>query len=435
MKNKLSLCILCFIFLVIAGCGSGGGVQDIALITQAKKEIKRLRNALEEYKLDYETYPAQGSDLKVRLAPYLSKFFYYKGEETSEYTRSVLSAQNNLNQVRNALSGFGMIKEPEIKEMFSNIQKSFELYVAVLNGKDEKISSVSSQLVKLKETIENLKIQELKILKQDSLIEVIAKVIVNVDSLIPNAQEEELKHFGNIRNTFRWYESELLDKKLDEETELYSPQGELTALKENEDSLHLMQILPLQELIESYYEINSEIDYCDFLVATQKDIDRALKLVSMLDDKMPKAKESSIIVQAEASLQRMADVIRDYRKGKGEFPKQDVNIDSILHPYFVETTMSGGRIDRWQNALNWFYSGPIYESEDPYESFTIKAEVNNPARTPIFVQVRIENKWDEVVNAFSGAPIYTTSDSIQTYFIKARANDNALTWVTERPPK
>lgn len=422
-------------WLLASGCESGGGVQDIALVKQAKREIRRIRNALEEYKLDYGAYPAQGSDLKVKLAPYLSKLFYSGGEETSEHTRIVLGAQNNLNQIRNALSGCNMIKDPEVKEIFSNIQESIRLHEAVLNGKDEEISSVSSGLSKLQTAIEGLKVQELKSLKRDSLIEVIAQIIETVESLIPDAIGEELEHLENIKNTFRWYEADILGKKLAEEKELYSPQGELVALKEKGDSVYLKQILPLQKLIDSYYELGSGIDYCDFLLATQKDIGRALKLVSMLDAKMSEAKESGIIVQAEATLRQMADAIRDYRREKGEFPKQGTNIDSILHPYFVETMMSDECIDRWSDALSWFHSGPVYKTNDPRVNFTIEAQVNNEVHTPVMVKARIENKWDEIIGAFSEAPIYETQDSAQAYFIKARAKDSGLTWVTERPPK
>ncbi len=452
LKIKWEFCILYFAFLIFMGCESGGGVQDIALVKQAKREIRRIRNALEEYKLDYGAYPAQGSNLKVKLAPYLSKLFYSGGEETAEYTRSVLGAQNNLNQIRNALSGCNMIKDPEVKEIFNNIQESIKLHEAVLNGKDEEISSVSSGLSKLQEAIEGLEVQELKSSRRDSLIEVIARIIETVNSLIPDThlymsrdgsqspvetgrEGEELEHLENIKNTFRWYEADMLGKKLAEKKELYSPQGELVALKEKGDSVYLMRILPLQKLIDSYYELGSGMDYCDFLLATQKDIGRASKLVSMLDAKMPEAEESGVIVQAEATLRRMADAIRDYRKEKGEFPKRDTNIDSILHPYFVETTMSGECIDRWSDALSWFHSGPVYKTNDPRVNFTLEAQVNNEVHTPVMVKARIENKWDEVIGAFSEAPIYETPDSTQVYFVKARAKDSGLTWVTERPPK
>ncbi len=422
-----------FLFFVFIGCQSGGGFQDIALVKQAKGKLRQIRNALEEYKLDYGTYPAEGSDLKVKLAPYLSKLFYFTGEETSEYTRITLGAQNNLNQIRNVLSKCSMIKDPEVKEIFDDIQESLKLHEAVLDGKEEEISSVSTELSKLQKVLDGLKPLELKDLKQDSLVNVASLIIASVETSIPSFQGEALKRLENIKNTFKCYKADLLGKKLNGKKELYSPQGELAALREITDSL---SILPLQELIDSYYELKSGIDYCDFLLTIQRDIEeRASKLVSMLDAKMPEAKRAAIVVQAEASLRKMADVIRDHRREKGRFPEQGVNLDSILHPYFVETTMSGEQIDRWVDALSWFNSGPLYKTDNPDMGFMLEAQVNNLARTPIFIKVRIENKWDEVISAFSGLPTYKTPDSTQTYFIKARANDTGLTWVTERPPK
>jgi type II secretory pathway pseudopilin PulG len=74
IMNKL-LCVLITIIIGLAfiGCQQKGTVSDKARIQQADRAIKFIRNALEEYYVDHNTYPADGADLEKVLMPYMPK--------------------------------------------------------------------------------------------------------------------------------------------------------------------------------------------------------------------------------------------------------------------------------------------------------------------------------------------------------------------------
>jgi hypothetical protein len=420
-----------FLLLTLCGCQSSGGFHDLAFVKQAQKGIRGIRNALEEYKMDYGTYPGPDCDLGAVLRPYLSKTLYSEGKGATEFTRAVLAAQNNLNQVTNAVSGCSRIRDIRVKEAYTRIQESLKSYEGVLAGMDQDILPVGAEIEKLKISIDGLNPTGTKSLNKTLLIEVAGKIIEATDLLAQTGAEDEVKHLANIKSTFQWYKANLQGETLDEEVERYSPETEIVALKKVAPE---SSIVELEELVNSYCRLESARDYCDFLMAMQVDIDRGMQLVAMLDESIADAKKAAVVVQAQAALHKMADAIRDHRRKEGRFPEADVDIDLMLHPYFVETTMSGERIDRWEKVLNWFSEGPTYKTEDARVSFEISARVNNQAQTRISGKVDVQNQWPKIVELFSGPPVYETPDSSYTYFLKVRAKDSGLTWVTERPP-
>ena len=337
-SQKFLFSVLCPLFSVFCllsfyGCQGEGGVRDIALLRQAQKELRAIRNALEEYKIDHNTYPPEGSDLSIVLAPYISKILYSEGKDIPIHTKSVMRAKINLKQITNALSGCDRIKDAQVKTSCDHIRELLNAYEIVLNGKEVKIVPLRDEI-------------------------------------------------SNLRN-----------------------------------------------LIDGLDSIDQIIDICE-------ELDKALKVVPIVEQTMKETGKSAVIVQAQSSLHRMADAIRDYRRGKGKFPEPDASIDSVLHPYFIETTMSGEQIDRWQDALSWFASTPVYRTQDPDVEFELEATVNNEAKTHIISKMRVLNQWSEIVRTFAdNSVVYTTPDSTSTYFLKSRARDSGLTWVTERPHK
>ncbi|MDI6840214.1 MAG: hypothetical protein QMD71_05130 [bacterium] len=421
--------------LIGLGCQGGGGFSDIAKVKQAARELRRIRNAIEEYKLDRNSYPCNGSDLKVKLAPYLSKLSYSEGREVAKQTAILMGAENNLAQIRSALSGCARIKEEKIETVFAHVQEVINLYEKELKGKPQQATSILPDIQKMYTLINDLRLQELKSLKQDSLLLLGTQIIGTIDSILPKVKENEKEHLQNIRNTFEWYKVELIGKKPKKVVELYSPEGEITALKETSEDTSL--VLNLQKLVNSYRELESASNYSDFLLTVQKDIEKVLALISLFEEKRKSISEAATIVQAQSTLHRMANALRDYRKENGRFPNQGVQIDSLIHPYFIETTMSGERIDRWPAVLEWFSGGAnsiMYKTRDPEKEFVLEAKVNNKARTSIKCEVTVQNQWDKITEVFSYQPIYTTSDSTSNYFIKVRAKDTGQTWLTDRPP-
>ena len=434
-------CLLFVAFVFFVGCQGGGGFHDIAKVKQTTHELRRIRNAIEEYKLDHGYYPCEESDLETKLAPYLSKLVYSEGKEAASYSGIVLGAENNLSQMRSALSGCARIKDERISSIFADVQESLELYQKELRGEPVDASdrlgsqySILPEIKKIQSLIDSLRPEETKSSQKDSLLLLGTQIAESIDSLIPMVGEEE--HLKNISNTFKWYNAKLLKKELKEEVrpqgaELYSPEGEIEALKETIKDMDI--ILNLQKMVSSYRTVESFIDYYDFLLATRRDLDRISKLVSLFEGKRNTVKEAAIIVQAQTTLHRMADALRDYRKEKGKFPSQDTGIDSLLHLYFIETKMGGEQIDRWSSALGWFSDGYIYKTKDPTTGFVLSAKVNNKTHTRIRCAVSVQNQWDKITSVFACPPIYTTPDSTHTYFIRVRAKDTGRTWVTDRP--
>jgi hypothetical protein len=62
------LCLL-VVLVILAGC-SGGGYKDEALKKQASRSLQRISGALEQYRLEFKTYPGNGADLGEVLAKY-----------------------------------------------------------------------------------------------------------------------------------------------------------------------------------------------------------------------------------------------------------------------------------------------------------------------------------------------------------------------------
>jgi len=55
--------------VLVVGCG-GGGYKDEALLRQARRSLQRIAAALEQYRIENESYPPGGSDLGLRLEKY-----------------------------------------------------------------------------------------------------------------------------------------------------------------------------------------------------------------------------------------------------------------------------------------------------------------------------------------------------------------------------
>jgi type II secretory pathway pseudopilin PulG len=74
IMNRL-FCILIAIILALGfiGCKQKGSVSDKARIQQADRAIIFVRNAIEEYYTDHNTYPPDGANLEEVLMPYMPK--------------------------------------------------------------------------------------------------------------------------------------------------------------------------------------------------------------------------------------------------------------------------------------------------------------------------------------------------------------------------
>jgi len=86
---RLGVAILCVIaaLYLLTGC-EGGGYKDEALKKQATRSLQRISGALEQYRMEFKSYPAHGADLEKAL----SKYFVATdtaGNVTNEWTKLV----------------------------------------------------------------------------------------------------------------------------------------------------------------------------------------------------------------------------------------------------------------------------------------------------------------------------------------------------------
>jgi hypothetical protein len=92
MKNLIFLVLLIAIALTVTNCERKGTITDISRIKQAEKAILHVRNALEEYYIQHNTYPPQGVDLREVLAPYMPKTMLAGGDSISRWEKEIVPA-------------------------------------------------------------------------------------------------------------------------------------------------------------------------------------------------------------------------------------------------------------------------------------------------------------------------------------------------------
>lgn len=418
------------------GCQEQGGFHDIALVKQAEKNLRMIRNAIEEYKIDHNTYPRPGTSLNKALAPYLSKTIFHEGKKIAKHTGIVGSAENKLNQIRENIVCVRRLKDEKIKEKVASLEYAIRVYEQELAAKPE--TTVIKQEYSSKKNVEEivdlingLSPDSLKKVKADSLMALSGKILSYTDRLNQLiAKPEAREYLENIKIAFEFYREKIKGPKPKKEKAMYPPEGEINELKNliENDSL----LLPLEQMVKKYRAIESDRDYYEYLLECTKTLLKLVPIFASYEKTKEEMKKSALILQAQATLRKMADVIEGYRKQSGAFPEQDIDIDEFLHPYFIETTISGEQIDRWEKAKNLFSSGPDYTSTSNH--FILKAHVNDIENTSIQIIAEVVAQWNKITSAFAEGLIYETIDPKKTYFLKVKAKDSRKTILTDRPP-
>ena len=436
--------ILVVFIVCIMGCGQAGGFKDIARIRQAERNLRRIRNSLEEYKVDKGYYPGPNADLKEALAPYFLRVVHDEGKDAPKYAAIVTDARNRLEDIRNIIGDARMLMEGKINEDSTRIKVAFENIEMALNNYESALAAERGTtltflpqdecdtLMKfIKKENPDIKVRELK----DSLIILGDNIISESDSLTNIISDTSYaSYLKNIRNTFERYEIELSGKRAPP-GEIYFPKEELQSLKEalKDDSLIVKK---LEDMLTDYTELKDRRNVYEGLIEAMDDLKRAKILLTKYErEKKEKVIKYSVILIAQKNLRKIGETIEAYRKREGTYPgNKTIDLEKIAHPYFVEKTISGEVFDRWESSMAFFAEGPIYYTSDSTSSFVLKAKVNDEDKTPIFYKATLKNSWDEIVSVFASGPNYTTPDSTETYFLTARANDSGKTIVTDRPP-
>ena len=92
MKSLIFFVLMIALILTVSNCERKGTITDITRIKQAEKAIIHVRNALEEYYIEHNTYPLQGVDLREALAPYMPKTMLVGGDSISRWEKDILPA-------------------------------------------------------------------------------------------------------------------------------------------------------------------------------------------------------------------------------------------------------------------------------------------------------------------------------------------------------
>lgn len=405
--------------MIVVGCTQRGGIKDKALVKQAQKSINIIKNAIEEYKIDNKSYPEENSNLKELLAPYLSRAIYSESKVVTSAEKVLLNAQNKLEEIKEKLKQFERIEE--IKKEFAQSCEGIKEWENLLNGREGEVSKLKESVTKIKTKLQKInpqqKVKEIK----DSLLLSIGESKKIINLLLPQVKKRE--HLLNIKKTLEWEEAKLKGEKITPE-ERYSLESELFYLQEEIPDTHV--------LVASIATLNSLKErqiYYNYVSQLSPKVDTLLTLISSLLPFLPSVHQSGIIISAYSYLHKMADAIQDYKRENGKFPSENINIDSLLHHYFVETTISGKIIDRWEEVCSWFTSPIDYKLLENGFSLQSKAKDNN--NTLIKIEVKLHNKWEELISSFDTPPIYTTCEG--GYFLKAKAKDSGKTWVSARP--
>jgi len=456
MYKKILL--LSLAILTVFACQRGGGYRDMAMITDAKRSLRGVKNALEEYWVDNATYPEEGADLEAVLKPYFLRVRYKENEDAAIHAASIQNARNQLDNITNLLANVKRQIVPRLDsslqvKMLSHIEgvqnlisqymleiEAIEIPQVGIDAEDE----FKAMLDILKEMNPELVISEI----DDNLVRKGQEIIQSLDELKKRMAERLLDSVrvanatykaDAISRTFKVYEAYLTHQPL-AQAEVVIPEREFENIETVLDTLAfdslLIQVMEdIKGGINQYRSLEMRKDDMAGLLSGIQMIKRATAIMSKYEGTIRKnVHTSAIILEANVALHKMAEAIESYRRETGIYPSDDADLDSILHPRFIEITMGGDTIDRYEENLSYLDGFPSYLVVDPTSRFELRARVANEARTPIFSRVEIVSDWKKVVSAFAQGPTYRTIDPKVTYFLTAMAKDSRKTLICERSP-
>lgn len=448
---------LCIVALLVLTCQGGGGYRDRAMITDAERNLGNIRNALEEYWVDNGTYPKEGTNLEKALHPYFLKIRIKENKDAPLHSANVENARNQMENAegflyrvkRQAVPLLDSISKDALLSHIERIEELINQYRVEIEGGKAAIDINANQEF-------SSMLAQLKSMNPDSIIdktegELIdrGKEIINKLGVLKNAvsglemdplkKTDIISKIDAISQTFRVYEATLTHQTF-AEAQVVVPEHEIgdieIMLGDVELTAEQLGILEdVKQLINQYRSLEIKYDDAEIFKGSIQSLERASAIIYAYENTLRRDVQiSSVILQANIALRKMANALEDYRRDNGQYPPQDINLDSILHPYFIEVTMGGDTIDRYDKALSNFVEMPSYYTDDPTLDFELKATVANEARTPIFIQSEIISDWNEVLSAFSEPPVYRTINPKVTYFLTAKAKDSRKTLVCERSP-
>ncbi len=446
------------VVLTVLACQGGGGYRDMAMITDAERSLRGVKNALEEYWVDNGTYPGEGADLETVLNPYFLRVRTKENDDAAIHSAKIENASNQLENVSSMLANVKRQAEPVLNSstmaaLLSHMKKieglisQYTLEVEAIKIPTVNINT-GDEFKEMLDILNGMKPDSLVSEIDNNLIGKSDEVVHLLDRLKDRLTElpldsvrvtEAIDGVDAISSTFKVYDAYLTHQAVTEK-QVVIPEREFANVEALLDTSafdsSLMQIMEdVKQGINQYRSQEILKDDLTSLVNGIKGLKRAKTIMLKYEGTLRKdVQKSAKILKANVTLSEMAEAVENYKREHGSYPPEGSDIEPIIHSHFIEVTMGGDTIDRYEKNLSYLEEFPSYLIADPEKGFELRARVANAVGTPIFCRKEILSDWDKVISAFAGNPTYRTINPKVTYFLTARAKDSRNTLICERSP-
>ncbi len=453
MYKKILL--LSLMVLAILACQGGGGYRDMAMITDAERSLRGVRNALEEYWVDNETYPEEEADLETVLRPYFLRVRFKENDDAAIHSANIENARNQLENITSLLANVKRQAIPQLdSSMGEKLLSHMERVQDLISQYELEIEATEMPALDINTKNEfKAMLDILKGVNPDSIVSEIDNKLIGKGGEIIHSMEELKDKISKlpldsaritdvvnksdaISKTFKVYEAYLIHKPISE-AEVVVPEREFQNIEVILDTLALDSSLifvmeNIRQGINQYRSLEIHKSDMTSMFNAIEALERAMAILLKYENTARKdVQKTAIILKASVALHKMMEAIEDYRKENGDYPPEGIDVEPILHSRFIEITMGGDTIDRYEKNLSYLNEFPSYSVIDS-KSSELRARVANDAKTSIFCRVEIVSDWNKVISAFVQGPIYRTVDPKVTCFLTAKAKDRRNTLICER---
>jgi len=401
MKKFLFVIVL----LSLLGCREKGGFSDDAYIVKAQSSMIKIRNALEQYRIDNGSYPAENNKWLEKLKPYFTREVAEEPDEIIRMRLLTMEAGNSITQVS------GIYGELRRKALFadSSLAKSvFDVLVPV-----------ESVLMKIKNEVQTGMISEKNKLKGeiDSLRSVFSPLIDSgkIDTL-------DFKKLNTaIDGYFSYTQSKKMEGKQLPSTDEAIDDIEKTFDKKK-DKEAIDRFEQLRKEITDYKRVLLNIQFLDYVRVFNKKVPITVQLIKKyLTNMREDVIKANKILYAYEAMDRLRSLLSIYREEHKSLPIGN------LGNYF-------GQLIEYKDIVKNLADHPVLDTLPDNKGYVMKAPALDKERTEVIYKINYRNNLNDIIQkSFAKGPFYSTVDSLHTFFVKARALDSFNSLVTIRP--
>ena len=435
MKKFLFVIVL----LSLLGCREKGGFSDDAYIVKAQSSMIKIRNALEQYRIDNGSYPAENNKWLEKLKPYFTREVAEEPDEIIRMRLLTMEAGNSITQVS------GIYGELRRKALFadSSLAKSvFDVLVPV-----------ESVLMKIKNEVQTGNREDYKdpiplILKVDSLmkninvgakkkeyIEIMIseknKLKGEIDSLrsvfspLIDSGKIDTLDFKKLNTAIDGYFSYTQSKKM-EGKQLPSTDEAIDDIEKTfdkkKDKEAIDRFEQLRKEITDYKRVLLNIQFLDYVRVFNKKVPITVQLIKKyLTNMREDVIKANKILYAYEAMDRLRSLLSIYREEHKSLPIGN------LGNYF-------GQLIEYKDIVKNLADHPVLDTLPDNKGYVMKAPALDKERTEVVYKINYRNNLNDIIQkSFAKGPFYSTVDSLHTFFVKARALDSFNSLVTIRP--